>query len=48
MQSAEAVQRSQEVLKQYFEANGQETEYKGRILLATVQGDISMILVKIL
>ena len=40
MQSAEAVQRSQEVLKQYFEANGQETEYKGRILLATVQGDI--------
>ena len=40
MQSAEAVQRSQEVLKRYFEANGQETEYKGRILLATVQGDI--------
>lgn len=40
MQSAEAVQRSQEVLKQYFEAHGQETEYKGKILLATVQGDI--------
>ena len=40
MQSAEAVQRSQEILKQYFEAHGQETDYKGRILLATVQGDI--------
>lgn len=40
MQSAEAVQRSQEVLKQYFEAHGQESESKGKILLATVQGDI--------
>ncbi|MGL9727766.1 homocysteine S-methyltransferase family protein [Enterococcus sp. DIV0756] len=40
MQSAEAVQRSQEVLKQYFDAHGQESESKGKILLATVQGDI--------
>lgn len=40
IQSAEAVQRSQEVLKAYFEAHGQESQSKGKILLATVQGDI--------
>lgn len=40
IQSAEAVQHSQEVLKQYFDAHGQTQESKGKILLATVEGDI--------
>lgn len=40
IQSAEAVQRSQEVLKAYFEAQGQENQSAGKILLATVEGDI--------
>lgn len=40
IQSAEAVQRSQEVLKNYFEAHGEETQSYGKILLATVEGDI--------
>ncbi|MFD2385918.1 B12-binding domain-containing protein [Enterococcus rivorum] len=40
IQSAEAVQRSQEVLKAYFEAHGQESQSYGKILLATVEGDI--------
>lgn len=40
IQSAEAVQRSQEVLKNYFEANNQESQSHGKILLATVEGDI--------
>lgn len=40
IQSAEAVQRSQEVLKSYFEANDQESQSHGKILLATVEGDI--------
>lgn len=40
IQSAEAVQRSQEVLKSYFEATDQESQSHGKILLATVEGDI--------
>ncbi|MBO1305056.1 homocysteine S-methyltransferase family protein [Enterococcus sp. 669A] len=40
IQSAEAVQRSQEVLKSYFDAHGQESQSHGKILLATVEGDI--------
>ncbi|MHC5228679.1 homocysteine S-methyltransferase family protein [Enterococcus sp. LJL99] len=40
IQSAEAVQRSQEVLKDYFEKQGQENQTHGKILLATVEGDI--------
>lgn len=40
IQSAEAVQRSQEVLKTYFAAHGQESQSYGKILLATVEGDI--------
>ncbi|MGM0213572.1 homocysteine S-methyltransferase family protein [Enterococcus sp. AZ109] len=40
IQSAEAVQRSQEVLKSYFDAHGQENQSHGKILLATVEGDI--------
>lgn len=40
MQSAEAVQRSQEVLKAHFDKLGQAQESRGTILLATVEGDI--------
>lgn len=40
IQSAEAVQRSQEILKDYFECQGQENQTHGKILLATVEGDI--------
>ncbi|MDH6365713.1 5-methyltetrahydrofolate--homocysteine methyltransferase [Enterococcus sp. PF1-24] len=40
IQSAEAVQRAQEVLKKYFDAQGQVNESQGKILLATVEGDI--------
>lgn len=40
IQSAEAVQRSQEILKRYLEAHGEESQSNGKILLATVEGDI--------
>ncbi|MDT2757720.1 homocysteine S-methyltransferase family protein [Enterococcus asini] len=40
MQSAEAVKGAQEVLKTHMAAHESQTEGKGRILLATVAGDI--------
>lgn len=40
MQSAEAVQAAQNVLKEALEKEGKVEESQGRILLATVQGDI--------
>lgn len=40
MQSADAVKQAQEVLKQHLDAQGQVEESQGRIILATVEGDI--------
>jgi 5-methyltetrahydrofolate--homocysteine methyltransferase len=40
MQSAQAVQNGFEVLKAHLEASGEEQVSRGKILLATVQGDI--------
>ena len=40
MQSAQAVQRGFAVIKDYMKASGERCESKGRILLATVYGDI--------
>ena len=40
MQSAEATQQAQEVLKAVLAKSGQKSESLGRLLLATVEGDI--------
>lgn len=40
MQSADAVKQAQEVLKEYLDAHGQAEESQGRIIMATVEGDI--------
>ncbi len=40
MQSADAVKKAQAVLKDYLAKHDQQTEKQGRILLATVEGDI--------
>lgn len=40
MQSAQAVQNGFAVIKEHMEASGEQPQEKGRILMATVQGDI--------
>lgn len=40
MQSADAVKQAQEVLKDYMAKHGGQAQQQGKILLATVQGDI--------